>query len=90
LTQSRLDVELEKIPRNLFADILRMLADLRPPPMALSSSQTTGEVPPDDRQFHFPSQNGGFCPSSKLGNARSSLLRGAGEDNQLGFRRAPL
>ena len=32
---------------------------------------------------------GGFCPWSELGNARSSLLRGAGEGTQLGFRRAP-
>jgi len=32
---------------------------------------------------------GGFCPWSKSGNARSSLLRGAGEGTQLGFRRAP-
>ena len=48
------------IPRGLFADILRMLAELRLPPLCvngiersrvMSSSQTTGEVRPNDTQF---------------------------------------
>jgi len=41
------------IPRDLFADILRMIAELRPPPGSgvMSSSHSTGEARPDDRPF---------------------------------------
>ena len=56
MKQSRLGVEFEKIPRNLFADILGMIAELRPPsqPLGISGAalrELMDGLPPLDEDF---------------------------------------